>query len=112
MIKPIIPQDNDRPNDFTKVPKMVQVVTDKVSGTIEWQPQNAQLTEKEARFIADVRGIKGNPPVTRYKDIKTAILEGLSLEQIRRRYRGQKGFNISEIKAVSAALSDYNGWKR
>lgn len=111
-IKIIIPPDAPNELTFTTVGKMVQVVVDKKSGTIEWQPMNAQLKKGEAEYIAKRLKVKGAIPVERYQNIKAAICEGLKLIEIERRYRGRKGYTISEIKRVSAPLSDFNNWNR
>jgi len=108
----IPPDNNNTPDtDFETVKKQIPVVVNS-SGTIEWMSPNIKLTEKEAVFVAKARKIKGDIPISRYQNIKTAILDGLTQGQILRRYRGQLGYTISEIKGVSAALSSYNKWKR
>jgi hypothetical protein len=110
-IKMIIPPDDTPNTDFETVKKKIPVVVNS-SGTVEWMSPNIKLTEKEAVFVAAKRKIKGDIPKERYQNIKSAILDGLKQGQIEMRYRGQIGYTIAEIKAVSAALSKFNGWKR
>lgn len=112
-IKMIIPPDEKVQGiDFDTVPKMVQVEINAHTKQIEWQPMNAQLKKGEAEYIAKRLKVKGAIPVERYQNIKAAICEGLKLIEIERRYRGRKGYTISEIKRVSAPLSDFNNWNR
>lgn len=111
-IKMIIPPDEKQGIDFDTVPKMVQVEINVHTKQIEWQPMNAQLKPGEAEYIAKAIKVKGKIPVQRYQDIKSAICEGLNLEDIARRYKGRKGYTISDIKRVSAPLSQFNKWNR
>jgi len=89
-------------------PKKVQTVVDKDTGTVEWI---ANITDKEAAYIAKGRGIKGVIPKERYQIIKDCICDGMTTMQIVNRHGRKKGFSPAEVRAVSALLSRYNGWE-
>lgn len=72
------------------------------TNTFEWV--STTLTDKQCNDIARILKAK-KPQKSMYQSIKNAQANGKTATQIARIYRGQKGFGISNVKRVLAALS-------
>jgi hypothetical protein len=107
MIKTILPDAEPR-QQIIKQKRVLQLI-DAATRTYELSAKDAKVSPDELLFVRSRVG-------KRLKEmhvikVKTAVLEGLTQKPMQARFRDEKGLkNMSHIKNIRAALSEFNGW--
>lgn len=105
-IKEIVPETQPRQKLTTQKP--VQKVVNQETQTIEWGV-TVEVSKKELDFVRS--RVSANLPIDRVTKVKEAVVEGLNQSEMVARFRNEKGLkNLSHIKNIRAALSEFNGW--
>ena len=105
-IKEIVPET--QPRQKLTAQKPAQKVVNQETQTIEWGV-NVEVSKKELDFVRS--RVSANLPIDRIEKVKAAVVEGLNQSEMQTRFRNEKGLkNLSHIKNIRAALSEFNGW--